>query len=110
MRLILNIAEVNLISFFEKVYAVVRSIPPGYVMNYGKVAALAGNPRMARQVGWALHALKPGHNVPWQRVVTIQGRVSAKADMGGNNLQTLLLESEGVVFDSFGFVEKKHFL
>lgn len=79
-------------------------------MNYGKVAELAGNPRMARQVGWALHALKPGHNVPWQRVVTKEGRVSPRADMGGANLQKLLLESEGVIFNDLGFVVKKHFL
>ena len=102
--------EVTQIGFFEKAYAVVRTIPPGYVMSYGRVAALAGNPRMARQVGWALHALKPGHNVPWQRVVNKVGRVSPWAVMGADNLQKILLESEGVCFDDEGHVEKKHFL
>ena len=45
-------------NFFEIVYEVVGTIPYGHVMSYGQVARLAGNPRMARQVGWALHALK----------------------------------------------------
>ena len=102
--------EGNQINFFEKVYTIARSIPPGYVMSYGQIASLAGNPRMARQVGWALHALKPGHNVPWQRVVTKEGRVSPWAAMGEDNLQTLLLESEGVGFDELGHVEKKYFV
>ncbi|NLC32653.1 MAG: methyltransferase [Clostridiales bacterium] len=87
----------------------VGSIPSGYVMSYGQVAALAGNPRMARQVGWALHALKPGSTIPWQRVVTKDGRVTKHADMGENNLQKLLLLNEGVAFDVQGQVEKKHF-
>ena len=53
-------------NFFETAYAVARTIPPGRVMSYGQIAALAGNPRMARQVGWAMHDCPP--DVPWHRV------------------------------------------
>lgn len=40
---------------FEKIYKVVRKIPRGKVATYGQIAALAGNPRWARVVGYALH-------------------------------------------------------
>ena len=46
------------LSTFERIYDVVRSIPMGKVMTYGQVALLAGNPRWARVVGYALHELQ----------------------------------------------------
>ena len=58
-------------NFFDRVYDIVRSIPSGAVVSYGQVAFLAGNPRMARQVGWALHACP--EDVPWHRVVRKDG-------------------------------------
>ena len=96
-------------AFFQKVYQVVRSIPPGKVMSYGQVAAMAGNPRMARQVGWALHACQPADQVPWQRVVTKEGRV-ASYDSPVPDLQRRLLEGEGVRFDREGRVCREDFL
>ncbi len=93
-------------SFFQQVYDVVRSIPPGRVMSYGQVAAAAGNPRMARQVGWALHAC--GEEIPWQRVVAKDGRLTVR-EASGFPLQRVLLEGEGVAFDSQGRVMAPYF-
>ena len=83
---------------YEKIYAVVRRIPHGRVATYGQVAELAGLGGHARQVGYALHALRPGSRVPWQRVVNAQGRVSARSEFGTEQLQRTLLEQEGVCF------------
>lgn len=80
-----------------QVFAVVRRIPRGRVATYGQVAALAGFPGHARQVGYALSALDADAPVPWHRVVNAQGRISLRsAEAGGAMLQQLRLEQEGV--------------
>ncbi len=82
----------------QRIYSVVRRIPRGKVATYGQVAVLAGLPGGARQVGRALSRLD-AEDVPWQRVVNAQGRISARASPGiVEPLQKQLLESEGVVF------------
>lgn len=85
--------------FFEHVYRVVRCIPPGKVASYGQIAAMLGNPRAARTVGWAMHALPEGSDVPWHRVVNAQGRISTAWQEQDTNMQRQHLEAEGVVFD-----------
>jgi len=90
---------------YERIYAVVRQIPEGRVATYGQVAALAGLPGHARQVGYALHALKEGSEVPWQRVINAKGEVSLRAEAGWDNFQRHLLEEEGVAFDERGRVD-----
>ena len=75
----------------------VRRIPRGRVATYGQVAAIAGLPGRARQVGYALAALKPSTAVPWQRVVNAAGAISLRSSAGGLS-QRLLLEREGVRF------------
>lgn len=94
-------------SFFDQVYAVVRQIPPGKVTSYGQVAALLGHPRAARTVGWALAALREQEqpDVPWQRVINAQGRVSIRNLEHAPEEQQLLLEAEGVEFNERGFVD-----
>lgn len=87
-------------SFFERVYEVVRSIPRGRVMTYGTVAALCGNSRMARQVGWALHANPSPGEIPCHRVVNRNGFPSEAFAFGGKQTQVSLLESEGVEFEN----------
>lgn len=87
------------------VYAVVRRIPKGRVATYGQVAALAGLGPHARQVGYALHALDPDADVPWQRVINARGEVSARSEPGVESLQRRLLEAEGVGFDARGRVD-----
>jgi methylated-DNA-protein-cysteine methyltransferase-like protein len=91
-------------STYQRIYEVVRRIPRGRVATYGQVAALAGFPGHARQVGYALHAL-PSHSlVPWQRVVNARGAISLSPLGGGDITQRLILEREGIRFDAAGRV------
>lgn len=85
---------------YERIYAMVRRIPPGKVTTYGRVAELVGG-CTARMVGYAMAALKRGTapDVPWQRVINAQGRISIHGDGIGNAMQRTLLEEEGIVFD-----------
>lgn len=92
-------------SFFELVYRVVRSIPPGRVATYGQIARILGMPHAARTVGWALRDLPQGYDVPWQRVINARGTISLGAGGGGAEIQRALLEEEGVVFDEQGRVD-----
>lgn len=89
-------------STYERIYAVVRRIPRGRVATYGQVAELAGLPGGARQVGYALHALRDGSRVPWQRVLNARGRVSFRSLPGWESVQQRMLESEGIRFDANG--------
>ncbi len=86
--------------FFDQVYRVVRQIPAGKVATYGQIAALLGQPRAARTVGWAMHAVPEGSDVPWQRVINAQGRISTSCEAHDANVQRQLLEAEGIVFDA----------
>jgi len=92
-------------SRWERVYAVVRRIPRGRVATYGDVAALAGLPGRAREVGWALHALDDESRVPWQRVVNARGEVSARGEPAAARVQRALLEREGVRFGANGRID-----
>jgi methylated-DNA-protein-cysteine methyltransferase-like protein len=87
------------VSFFEKVYRLVSMIPAGKVASYGQIARMLGSPHGARTVGWALHSLPDGIDVPWHRVINSQGRISTSFPRHGANLQREFLEAEGVVFD-----------
>jgi methylated-DNA-protein-cysteine methyltransferase-like protein len=91
-------------TFRDSVVAVIQAIPRGRVATYGQVAALAGYPRQARRVGQLLgHASLPA-NLPWQRVINAQGRVSTRAPRPDRALgaredqQERLLKREGVLF------------
>lgn len=86
-------------STYERIYAMVCQIPAGCVATYGQIASLA-EASGARQVGYALHALTEGSDVPWHRVINAQGRVSVRSGGGHDNLQRVLLEAEGIEFDS----------
>lgn len=94
---------------YRRIYAVVRRIPRGRVATYGQVAALAGLPGHARQVGYALHALPDGSDVPWQRVINHRGEVSRRAEPFYEPLQRAMLEAEGVAFDHRGRVDLGRF-
>ena len=86
-----------MISQFKKFYAVIARIPKGKVATYGQIAALAGLPRHARQVGYALHA-SPA-SLPWHRVINSKGELSLAGIPGVGDKQRALLEREGVEFD-----------
>jgi methylated-DNA-protein-cysteine methyltransferase-like protein len=85
---------------YRKIYSIIRKIPPGYVTTYGQIAALAGLPGHARQVGYALHALPEDSQVPWHRVVNAKGEISIRSEPFYRDLQRRLLEAEGIVFDA----------
>ena len=90
---------------FEKIYEVVKSIPEGRVATYGQVALLAGNPRWARVVGYALHVNPEPGVIPCHRVVNREGRVAPGFAFGGEGVQRQLLESEGIVFETDGRID-----
>jgi methylated-DNA-protein-cysteine methyltransferase-like protein len=104
-------------SSYERIWSVVRRIPRGRVATYGQVARVAGLPRQARMVGYALNALPDdtakrrdaAKRVPWQRVINAQGRVSARAFAGSEAIQRKLLEREGVIFDARDRVDLERF-
>ena len=91
----------------ERIYVVVRRIPRGRVATYGQVAALAGYPGQARQVGYALSALPAGTVLPWHRVINTRGEISLRHWPGAELTQRMLLEREGVRFDARGRVQLK---
>jgi methylated-DNA-protein-cysteine methyltransferase related protein len=92
-------------STYQQIYAVVSLIPKGKVATYGQIALLAGLPRSARFVGYALSALTE-RSVPWHRVVNARGEISARADgSDAAAVQRLRLEKEGVLFDSHGRID-----
>lgn len=92
-------------STYERIYAVVAVVPEGRVVTYGQVTDLAGLPGRARQVGYALHALPAGSELPWHRVINARGEVSQRSELGWEGFQRQLLEEEGVVFDAQGRIE-----
>lgn len=86
-------------STFQRIYAAVRRVPRGQVATYGQIAAVAGFPGRARQVGYALAALPNGSAVPWHRVINAQGRLSLERTApGGGVIQRQRLEREGITF------------
>lgn len=90
---------------FEKIYEVVRTIPRGKVMTYGQVALLAGNKHWSRVVGYALHVNPEPGVIPCHRVVTKDGRTAEGFAFGGGEIQRQMLENEGVVFLPDGRVD-----
>ena len=94
-------------SLSERIALVVGSIPSGKVATYGQVAAIAGNPRAARQVVRTLKMWSRTRNLPWHRVVNREGRISLPSG-GGYEEQRGLLESEDVAFGLDGRIDMKH--
>jgi methylated-DNA-protein-cysteine methyltransferase related protein len=88
---------------YQQIYDLVKQIPPGKVATYGQIANLLGLYGHARQVGYALFRVAPELEVPWQRVVNAQGKVSRSASrLGNDDLQQQLLEDEGLIFNPEG--------
>ena len=89
---------------YDRIYAVVRQIPPGKVATYGQIAELAGLPRQARVVGYALYRVDmTTSDVPWQRVINAKGEVSESPLRHGTDyIQRSLLEDEGIEFGKTG--------
>ncbi len=96
-------------SLFERIYNLVRQIPAGKVAYYSQIGALCGGCG-GRVVGFALVSLKGGKHdeVPWQRVVNIQGRISPHGF--GGIMQRQLLEQEGIEFRLDGSIDFERYL
>jgi methylated-DNA-protein-cysteine methyltransferase-like protein len=82
---------------YQRIYALVRQVPPGRVTTYGRVGKLDGC--SARTVGFAMAALPAGSDVPWQRVINRLGEVSPRRRSDGKLVQRMLLVTEGLRFD-----------
>lgn len=83
---------------YRRIYATITRIPAGRVASYGQIAQLAGLPGRARQVGYALHAIPEGTDLPWHRVVNARGEISLDGDAARE--QKRRLRREGVRFDA----------
>jgi methylated-DNA-protein-cysteine methyltransferase-like protein len=94
--------------FFARIYKIIQRIPKGKVATYGQIAALAGKPRAARAVGWALNNTPAEMDLPWQRVINASGRSSFDEETK-RKLQQALLKKEGVKFDKIGRVDLEKF-
>lgn len=82
-------------NFNQRVYDEVKKVPRGSVATYGQIAALCGNPRAARAVGWALRSAL-GSDVPWQRIVASTGYITIVNRNASAQQQKLMLEAEGI--------------
>ena len=92
--------------FTESVLEIISSIPRGYVMTYGQIAAYANNPRGARQVSRILHSMSEKHNLPWWRVINSKGSISLTGE--GGYIQGELLIQEGIEVINKKIDLKKH--
>lgn len=89
---------------YERIYEIVRQIPYGRVTTYGRVAKIVGG-CSAQMVGFAMSALPEGSNVPWQRVINAQGRISPHGAGFGTAIQAQRLREEGIQFDLEGRID-----
>lgn len=92
-------------NFFARVYRIVAQIPRGKVATYGQVAALAGSPRAARQVGEAMRRTPEYLDIPCHRVVNQAGGMSPAWAFSGADRQRRALEEEGVAFLDSGCID-----
>ncbi|MHB1415296.1 MAG: MGMT family protein [Chloroflexota bacterium] len=91
--------------FNRRVYILVKQVPEGKVTTYGALAAALGDPRKAREVGWALRVMPDDVEAPAHRVINRTGRLSGGWAFGGPEVQRQLLEAEGVRFLADGSVD-----
>lgn len=95
--------------FFDRVWAVVRAIPPGRVTTYGHIARHLGIGRSARAVGWALKAVAAADggpmSVPCHRVVNREGALTGRMHFETPTVMEERLRAEGVAFTDDGRVD-----
>ena len=80
----------------KRIYEAVKKIPKGHVATYGKVVEMAGDAKMARAVGNALHKNSAPEHIPCFRVVNSKGELAGAFAFGGESMQAKLLEADGV--------------
>lgn len=81
----------------QAIYLALASVPPGRVVTYGQLAAMAGLPRAARLAGNALRNLPEGTELPWHRIINAQGKISLPEGSASYKEQVRRLEAEGIV-------------
>lgn len=88
-------------NFFDRVYEVVKLIPPGRVTSYGAIARYLGSAQSSRMVGWAMNQShsQPGF-IPAHRVVNRIGLLTGKHHFQGTRVMEELLRSEGVIIEN----------
>lgn len=91
-------ASADSLTYRERVFEIVRRIPAGRVMTYGQISEILGEGYDARTVGYCMHGADD--TVPWHRVINAQGACSTGRIVLPANKQQLLLEAEGIHFDS----------
>ncbi|MCF8067626.1 MAG: MGMT family protein [Desulfobacterales bacterium] len=89
---------------FEQVYQLTEKVPAGKVTTYGRISRMIDRctPRM---VGFAMAALPFDSDIPWQRVINSQGKISIRPGSDAADIQRAILEDEGVIFDKNGRVD-----
>ena len=80
----------------RRIYEAVKMIPYGHVATYSQIAEAAGDRKMARAVGNALHKNPDPDNIPCYRVVNAKGELAGEFAFGGPGAQAKLLEAEGI--------------
>ena len=80
----------------KRIYEAVKRIPKGKVATYGQVAEMAGDKKMARAVGNALHKNPDPEHIPCFRVVNAKGELAGAFAFGGEGAQAKRLEEDGV--------------
>ncbi|MEA1973896.1 MAG: MGMT family protein [Candidatus Cloacimonadota bacterium] len=85
--------------FSKRIIKVIKKIPSGKVLTYGRVSNLAGSNNGARQVSRILHTCSTKHELPWHRVINSKGKISLGKNSGYYVQQELLL-SEDVIFEN----------
>ena len=93
----------------DKVYAFLKTVPPGKVTTYGQIASLLGNRKLARAVGNILHRNENPAEYPCHRAVNSKGQVAAHYAFGGGAEQRKRLEAEGIVFEGNGCIDLKKY-
>ena len=108
--IIYQIGAEYIMNTFEKIYSIVGQIPRGKVATYGQIAALCGNVRLARVVGYALHSNPRPDEIPCFRVVNREGFLSGSFAFGGGDEQKRLLILDGIEVDDSGRVDLSKYL
>jgi methylated-DNA-protein-cysteine methyltransferase-like protein len=95
------------VSRYNIIWNMARRVPRGRVATYGQIAELCDMEGHARLVGYAMHALPRGTDVPWHRILSATGRISLPGPAGKR--QRMMLEAEGIVFSPAGKIDLKKY-
>ena len=80
----------------KRIYEAVKQIPKGHVATFSQVAKMAGNEKMSRAVGNALHKNPDPEHIACFRGVNAKGELAGAFAVGGANVQAELLREDGV--------------